>query len=216
MVERLIHAAVSTGIIILIVPLAGLLIDFLTEEITISLARGIGVSPALFIMNILTFIGTIHHELSHALYALITGAKVTSVQVFKPEGNRLGCVEFQPRGNWFTKSLQLTMSGIAPTVQGFITEVLLVLLWMKLKTVGVPFWVYIIIGYVMFSIFIHMTMSSADVKAALKGLPIVALLVFIICFAFGIDMWGLFGGFFGGLSANKQAALNCIIPFFMA
>ena len=215
MVERLIHAAISTGIIILIVPLAGLLIDFLTEEITITLARGIGVSPALFVMNILTFIGTIHHELSHALYALITGAKVTSVQVFKPEGNRLGCVEFQPRGNWLTKSLQLTMSGIAPTVQGFISEVLLVLLWVKLQSMGVPFWVYIILGYVMFSIFIHMTMSSADVKAALKGLPIVALLVFIICFAFNIDMWGLFLGVGDKLTPDKQAALNGVISIFM-
>ena len=189
--ERLLQALISTGIIVLIVPVVGLLIEFITEEITIALAKGIGISPALFVMNILTFIGTIHHELSHALYALITGAKVTKVEVFKPDGNRLGKVEFIPRGNWMTKSIQLTMSAVAPTVQGFITEVLLVRLFMSLSG---PLWLKIVLGYVMFSIFIHMTMSSADVKAALKGLPFVALLIFVICAIAGVDLLGFFSG----------------------
>ena len=98
MLERLIHAAISTAIIIVAVPLVGMLIEFITMEITRGLAKHMGVSTALFIMNGLTFVGTIHHELSHALYALITGAKVTNVEVFKPKDDRLGCVEFIPRG----------------------------------------------------------------------------------------------------------------------
>ena len=114
MLERLIHAAISTAIIIVAVPVVGMLIEFITMEITRGLAKHMGVSTALFIMNGLTFVGTIHHELSHALYALITGAKVTNVEVFKPKDDRLGCVEFIPRGNWFTKALQMTLSGIAP------------------------------------------------------------------------------------------------------
>jgi hypothetical protein len=188
MIERLIHAAISTAIIIIAVPLVGMLIEFITMEITRGLAKNMGVSTALFIMNGLTFVGTIHHELSHAFYALITGAKVTKVEVFKPKDDRLGCVEFIPRGNWFTKSLQLTLSGIAPTVQGFITLCLLVLLFINLPSI---LWLKILVGYIMFSIFIHMTMSSADVKAAIKGLPIVMVLVFIICFAVNLDLFTL-------------------------
>lgn len=189
MTARLIHAAISTAIIIIAVPLVGMLIEFITLEITRGLAKNIGVSTALFIMNGLTFVGTIHHELSHALYALITGAKVTKVEVFKPQEDRLGCVEFVPRGNWFTKSLQLTLSGIAPTVQGFLT--LCLLFWLFLTFVPHLWWTWAIFIYLGFSIFIHMTMSTADIKAASKGLPIVALIVFIVCFIFNFDLFGL-------------------------
>ncbi|MBR3039185.1 MAG: M50 family metallopeptidase [Lachnospiraceae bacterium] len=205
MVERLIHAAISTGIIILLVPVVGLLIEFITEEITKTLAKGVGIDTALFIMNILTFVGTIHHELSHALYALITGAKVTKIQVFKPEGNRLGYVSFIPRGNWFTKSIQLTMSGIAPTVQGFVSNYFLVMLFLAIPG---PLWLKIILGYIIFSIFIHSTMSGADLKAAAKGLPFVAILIFIICFAFDVNLFGRFRDAYmslAGLNAPAEA-----------
>ena len=184
-------ALISAGIIILVVPLVGLLIDFITEEIAKAIARGAGVSVAWFVMNILTFVGTIHHELSHALYALLTGAKVKKIVIFHPEKDRLGYVEFEPRGIWLTKAIQLTLAGIAPTVQGFITDCLL--LWLLLS-VKLPIWAVILIIYVMVSIFIHMTMSSADVKAAVKGLPIVAVIVFLICFAFGVDFLGMVQG----------------------
>ena len=80
MTERLIDAAISTGIIILIVPVVGLLIDFITEEVAKSMAKSIGVSVTIFILDYLTFIGTVHHELSHALYALITGLKSSSLR----------------------------------------------------------------------------------------------------------------------------------------
>ena len=185
--DRLLQAAISTGIIILIIPIVGLLMGFITEELTKALAKGLGVSVALFIMNNLTFVGTIHHECSHALYALITGAKVEKMEIFKPEGNRLGCVQLKPRGIWITKSIQLTFSAIAPMVQGAISLYLFYLLFMFVT----PIWAKIIIGYVMFSIFIHMNMSGADMKAAAKGLPFVAILVFIVCFIFKIDMFGV-------------------------
>ena len=192
MAHRALMALISTGIIILVVPLVGMLIDFINEEIGKAIARGAGVSVAWFVMNILTFVGTIHHELSHALYALITGAKVKKIVIFHPEKDRLGYVEFEPRGIWLFRAIQYTMAGIAPTVQGFITDCLLV--WL-LVSVKLPIWAVILIIYVIVSIFIHMTMSPADVKAAVKGLPIVAAIVFIICFAFGVDFIGMVQGF---------------------
>lgn len=202
MLERLIHAAISTAIIIVAVPLVGMLIEFITMEITRGLAKHMGVSTALFIMNGLTFVGTVHHELSHALYALITGAKVTNVEVFKPKDDRLGCVEFIPRGNWFTKALQMTLSGIAPTVQGFLT--LCLLFWLFLSFVPHLWWTWAIFIYLVFSIFIHMTMSTADVKAAIKGLPIVMALVFIICFAVNLDLFGMAKDAYISLSGLKS------------
>ena len=51
MTERLLHALISTGIIILVVPIAGLIIGWITEGITILLSRGIGIKAALFVMN---------------------------------------------------------------------------------------------------------------------------------------------------------------------
>ena len=49
-----------------------------------------------------------------------------------------------------------------------------------------------------------MTMSTADVKAAIKGLPIVMVLVFIICFAVNLDLFGMAKDAYISLSGLKS------------
>ena len=183
--ERLTTALVSTAIIIFIIPIIGLIIDEISKCIAKALAKTVGVSITLFVMNYLTFIGTVHHELSHALYGFITGAKITKIELFKPTGTTLGQVKLVPRGNAVLRSFQLCMSAIAPTVQGLITECLLLKFFPAQSEI---IWLKAIIVYVIVSIFIHMTMSMQDIKSALKGLPICMILVFIVCFAFNINI----------------------------
>jgi len=180
--ERLTVALISTAIIIFIIPLIGLIIDGISKCIAKALAKTVGVSMTLFVMNYLTFIGTVHHELSHALYGFITGAKIIKIELFKPTGTTLGQVKLVPRGNAVLRSFQLCMSAIAPTVQGLITECLL------LKFFPAQSEIIWLIVYVIVSIFIHMTMSIQDIKSALKGLPVCALLIYAICFAFNINI----------------------------
>ena len=185
MKERLIIAAISTTIVIFVIPLIGLLIDFIRSTLSKALINSVGVNITLFLMNRLTFIGTVHHELSHALYGFITGAKITKIELFKPHGNTLGQVNLTPRGPLILRSFQLCMSAIAPTVQGLITECIL------LKTFPAQseiVWLKVIIIYVIVSIFIHMTMSMQDIKSALKGLPVCAILIYAVCFAFNINI----------------------------
>lgn len=185
MQDRLIQAFISCIIIVMIVPVIGLLINLLEKSLTKSLVKMIGVKLTLFIMNYLTFIGTVHHELSHAIYGFVTGAKITKIELFKPHDGALGQVQIVPRGNPILRSFQLCMSAIAPTVQGLITECLLLKFFPAQSEIIL---LKAIIIYVAISIFIHMTMSVQDIKSALKGLPICFLTIFTVCFTFNINI----------------------------
>ena len=129
-------------------------------------------------INYLFFPGVMLHELSHALLAFLTGAKITEIALFKREGDALGHVSFINRGNFFVQSLQNTFASAAPMFCGAVvvyacyygitqTE----LLWLK-----------ILLGYIGVSMFYHMTMSPADIRIYLRGLPVFIAIVFIVTF----------------------------------
>ena len=195
-------ALFCTIVLILIIFVIGRLIDILTQLIVMGLSKLMGGKVARFIANWLTFIGVIHHELAHALFALITGAKVTKVSLFKPKGNSLGSVEMAPRGNKLMQSLQCTLSAIAPMVLGTVTEFIL---FYVVKNKELSLGVTILLIYCMISILIHMTMSWADIKSAVKGLPlciVLLIVVWIVILFFGkgpfIDMiYGSYDTFTG-------------------
>ena len=67
----------------------GKLIDFLSGVMISLLAIPLGPTVAFYMGNYLTFIGTVHHEFSHALVALLTGARVTRISLI-PRGMQLG------------------------------------------------------------------------------------------------------------------------------
>ena len=175
----IIYSAIYTAICILVIPCIGLLINFITEILLNSIASIFGGKTANFVANRVTFIGTVHHELSHALFAFLTGAKVTKIELFRPVGDRLGQVGFITRGNNVLKSIQLTMSSIAPVICGTITEYILIY---KLDISNYHIAIKIIYLYIIISILFHMTMSTQDIKNALRGLPICTFIIFSIIF----------------------------------
>lgn len=151
----------------------------------ITLVRGmfVGISMRLlgrkmtyFLFNRLTFIGVFHHELSHALWAVITGAKVRKIVFFKPQGDMLGYVEFVPRGNFVFQAIQQTITAIAPVFCGMCTIGGLVYV---LSNWTLPIGMIVFLYYCIASVFIHMTMSAQDVRIMWRGMPIVYLLVLV-------------------------------------
>lgn len=185
MQERILISSVNTIIILIIIPVAGVLIDYVAGLLVNFIARHFGSKTAYFIANRLTFIGTVHHELAHMLFALLSGAKVTDVNLFKPSGNTLGSVGIVPRGNKIVQSIQLTLSAIAPMILGAFTEYLLYYL---LTTNNYIWYIDCVIYYTMVSIFIHMTMSKQDIKNAIKGLPICAVIIFLVFMATNVNL----------------------------
>ncbi len=163
----------------------GMVAEAIGNVISGIVALAFGGKVAFFIRNRLTFPGTVHHELSHALFALISGAKVTKVELFHVRGEQLGCVEFYPRGNAFSKSLQMAFASIAPVVCG--TASMCLLYWLWRFRCG-ELWQYILVGYLGTSIFLHMNMSGQDIRNALRGMPFTMLLCYLIFLLTGINM----------------------------
>lgn len=183
--SRIVASLINTGIIVLIIPTLGLIINWLNSHILSWLCKIVGCKLASIIGNYLTFAGTIHHELSHALFAFCTGAKVRKIDLFKPNGYTLGKVVFSTRGNAILQSIQLTMSAVAPMILGCVSEYLLI----KYVTTNHPSGVKgFIIYYLIISILLHMTMSRADIENALKGLPICVILIFLLFLVSGISI----------------------------
>lgn len=178
MISIVINSLINTIFIILLIPIFGFIVDKLVQCIIKDLSEIIGYTLTNIIVNRLTFVGTMIHEISHALMATITGAKVTKIELFKPVGNRLGQVSFIPRGNAIMKSIQFTLTSIAPVVIG---STLLFIIFMYSGNVENKY-IKAINIYLFISILMHTTMSTQDVKNALRGLPICTFLIFSINF----------------------------------
>ena len=151
------------------------LADHLIEQAIMAVTGG---SFGCLFVNYLTFPGVILHELSHALLAVVTGAKVTHIRFFAPDGNSLGSVSMRPRGNFITMSIQRGLSALAPAFCS--------LLWLYLlRTYLYPYiqqnvWLMVLFIYLCVSVILHASLSGADIAVGLKGLPGCLLVVFLI------------------------------------
>lgn len=175
----MIEVILNTLQIMLVIPILGVTIGYLEKIAGNFIARHIGVKSALFIINKLTFVGVMHHELSHALFAFVSGAKIKEINLFKPQGNSLGSVQIVPRGNKILKSIQLTLTAIAPVVTGIIS-MCTIAYFLSMNIENMLVWQIILIAYLFISIFFHSTMSTADLKCAINGLPVCTLIIFIV------------------------------------
>lgn len=157
-----------------------------------ALAQVVDARKRSFIMNKLTFIGVVHHELAHAITFFLTGAKIVRIELFKPDrrSGHLGEVEVIPRGSIFQKSVQRTLGAVAPVFFGIADIALLMSI---VKNYELFDWLEAFIYYVMLSIFIHMELSPADVKIAIKGLPITYTLLVIVVFIYRLVTMYLVG-----------------------
>lgn len=156
-----------------------ILASWIRNKIIRNFAR-VSLNLAKFIDTRLTFIGVIHHELSHALLAFISGAKIVKVTLFKIDNkNRsLGEVVYRTRGHWIIRKIQSGLAGIAPVICASITLVLIYnYILLENSYGGLIFWVGVVL---MSQIGYHMTLSRADLKASKTGIPILILIVYII------------------------------------
>lgn len=146
------------------------------------LCRFLGYKVASRALDILTFTGTIHHELSHALLALVTGAKLQSITLFKlfSRDESLGSVCWIPRGSKLMKSIQHVLISYAPVMIGTFTLLLMYLGYDRVTAYGTL--AKAVYSYIFISILLHTSMSRDDIKIALHGLPWLIILTFLIVF----------------------------------
>ncbi len=170
------EALISTLLILIAVLAVGWFIRLVSEFTTSILASFIGPKPAFIFRNYITYIGTIHHEFAHAIVAVITGGKVTKINLF-PKGQTLGSVEFLTRGPHILKGIQLSLTAIAPILCGGLTLRLMQLLVLPNCT---EVWHHVLYCYVAISIFFHMTLSGKDMENFWKGSIPTLLIVYVI------------------------------------
>lgn len=185
MENQVINAAINTSFILILLVLFGLFIEGIQHLLGKSLARLFGAKFANIFINRITFIGVMHHELSHTLFALLTGAKITSIRLFKPnkQAGSLGSISYATRGPLVLRAIQSTLTSMAPTICGTISVICIC----KFGFSDV-IWKNILFGCLLLCIVIHMNMSTQDIKIALKGLPICLLIVFVIFYYAKIDI----------------------------
>ena len=180
------HHFISALIITLIIPTWGILIYFLNKFLYALLSKITSEKIAMTIVNWLTIPGVIHHEVSHAFVALITGAEITEFRPFWPDktSGSLGHVNFMVRGSLFTKSLQYTLTSTAPVIMGTITSIIL----FRLTKMAFPISTLILLIYLIFSILIHASMSFADVKVMLRGIWVLYIGLLFVCIYADLDL----------------------------
>ena len=173
-------ALAATIIMCVSVIIIGFIIDKL-ERLELRLFTKIfSEQKAVFIVDRLTFPGTMLHELSHALFAWATGAHVKKVKMLTFfDSHRLGYVNFQPTGKKSQQRIQLALTSCAPVLMGMIELHILILL---IQTT-VSIWLQILLMYLFISILNHMSMSEQDIKNYLKGLLSVFPIIMLFCYA---------------------------------
>ena len=116
-----------------------------------------------------------------AAFATVTGAKVTKIVFFHPDGDRLGYVEYVTRGNIIMRSIQQALASIAPVFCGALTSAG-IYYYLTVYGAALAVWQTVLLWYVFISIILHMTMSRQDFKGLYRGIPVVYLIVFAIVY----------------------------------
>lgn len=179
------HAVISlaaAAIVMLSVIIVGRLIDRLGACVVSRSGSKTWAKTASFIINRVLFIGTVFHELSHALLATLAGAKVTKIRCFVLfSKDTLGYVEFTTRGNPASRAMQECLSACAPVMTAFVTVPLFT--YLALTYSGRIIW-NLLFGYCAVGILFHASMSRTDVglykKGAVVVYPMLSLLLFAI------------------------------------
>lgn len=178
-------AAVSgvLAVVVVLAPVVAGLVLFALERLQLKLLSAINQNFAFFFVNFLTFPGTIIHESSHLLFAIITGAKVTEVCMLENKAGRLGHISYRPRGVFPIQMAQHALIAVAPVVVGISAGYFLLQYIMKAPH---EWWGYVGLWYLFVSLVDHSTMSDADLKNYFRGVWIFILPLFGIFFICGI------------------------------
>ncbi len=174
----ILYCAILAVVIPFLVIVVGYIINLIGEAFATIIGMALAPVVAQAIVNYVMFPGVMIHELSHAFLAVITGAEITEVALFKVEDGALGHVNFKNRGNIILRSLQNIFVSSAPMFIGA-AVVIGCGFWLSVLPVGY-IWLKIIIWYLMISMFFHMTMSPADISVYIKGVPLFIVILFVI------------------------------------
>ena len=173
-------------IITLIIPVWGLLIYLINTALYRILSKITSEKTAMIIVNWLTVPGVVHHELSHAALAVITGAHITEFRPFwlDRSNGSLGHVNFVARGPLAVRCLQYTLISTAPVLLGSSTVLFATISIRTSLTPAMQFFLY----YMAFSVFIHASMSFADVKVMLRGIWVLYVISTVFCIFLNLDL----------------------------
>ena len=173
-------------IITLIIPVWGLLIYLINTALYRILSKITSEKTAMIIANWLTVPGVVHHELSHAALAVITGAHITEFRPFWLDRSNvsLGHVNFVARGPLAVRCLQYTLISTAPVLLGSSTVLFATISIRTSLTPAMKFFLY----YMAFSVFIHASMSFADVKVMLRGIWVLYVISTVFCIFLNLDL----------------------------
>lgn len=171
-----------TAVLMFFVVVVGRFVDYLDNLLINKIGSVTGTRLAAFVINRVMFVGTVFHELSHALFAKLAGAEVTKIRCFVLfSKDTLGYVHFNTRGSPVSQSVQACLSACAPVLTAFVTVPLFAYLAM---TYSGGFGCNLFFAYCAVSILCHASMSPADLKLYAKGAiwvyPMFSLLVFAI------------------------------------
>lgn len=137
-----------------------------------------------------TFLGVIHHELSHAVLALLTGAAIHKICLYRfpwtrkkkkdeMDENCLGYVSYSCRGIFPIPQIQNALTGVAPAALGSGTVILCGIFvlrsWQTSQwSMFLNGWLYVVL-FLMISVAHHACPSGQDLKNARFGLAILFL-----------------------------------------
>lgn len=159
------------------------------------MARRLGIRFATAYNCNITFLGVIHHELSHALLALLTGAAIHKICLYRfpwtrkkkkdeIDENCLGYVTYSCRGIFPIPQIQNALTGVAPAALGSGTVILcgiyVLRSWQVAQwTMFLNGWLYPVL-FLMVSVAHHACPSGQDLKNARFGLALMFILG-VIC-----------------------------------
>jgi hypothetical protein len=174
------YALIIAALLPFVIIAVGYLIQLIGEALASGLSIMFAPQVASGLVNYVFFPGVVLHEMAHAFLAVITGAKITEVALFKHVDDSLGHVNFRNRGNIIVVALQNIFISSAPM---FIGAVVVWGCFYWIHALGhTLLWLRILLGYIGVSMFFHMTMSPADIKVYVKGIPLFIVIVFVVVF----------------------------------
>ena len=162
----LILALIMTIIIFISIIIIGWLINKLEIAQIELLSKLTGPKFANIFFNRVLFLGTIIHELSHALFATLSGAKVTKIKLFNFKDDVLGYVNYMTQGNKLKQAFQMSLTSCAPTVAGISIDIFVVWYMLNFKT---NIATKLLLIFVLLCVTDHMSMSNLDIKNYIKG-----------------------------------------------
>ena len=175
-------SAVLTVLVIIVPVVIGMLLSGL-KRLEIKIIAMLSRNLVHFFMHYATFPGIVIHELSHLIFAIITGAEVRDVCFFEDEDGRFGHVTTHSRGPWFIVAIQYTLIAIAPVIAGLISGFLLLrYIFAEQHSFGINIGLW----YLVVCLINHSTMSKSDIEGYFRGVWIFIVPLFTLFWMLGV------------------------------